>query len=539
MAAGVALVSGAGRRSDYRFSKGGTMTRRYLGGLAVALSCLAVGCTRAAPPPATAQGLLTIDNLINIKHPSEATWAPDGRRLAFVWDQAGIQNIWFVDTQATGAVVPKNLTSYEAGAVENLFWSKDGATLYFVRDGELWQVRPGEGPPLAVWTTREVEGPVVPSPDGTRVAFVRGGQPGVPVWQRTEGDLFVRSLADGREVRLTKGEGLVSGPSWSPDGSRLAFTTGQVNLVSEAPDYSGSKIQYTRVDHQVSRPAFVAAGGRQVTLLAPSLGTDLAIAWLDASRLLVQRLSADNKTREMAIEDLKTGQSRVLLRETDAKFWSLPFVAPDPVPSPDGKWVAFVSDRDGWDNLYVAASAASGAGHEGPARGATPDLVAGQHTPRLLGQRERTARRAAPRDGHARQRSGGRPDHDADNGPRHQYPAGPGARRSAPRLPAHRSPELSGPLPHEGGRGRQRDAGSPDRLDTRWDRSQRVHRAAVREVPGSRRAAGPGVPVLPRGSTRPASTRRSSGSTATASTRTTTGGTSSGTTRPTMPSIST
>lgn len=333
------------------------MAGRYLCCLAVAVSALASGCAGAAARPPAAERLLTIDNLVNIKHPSEATWAPDGRRLAFVWDQAGVQNVWLADAQASGTVAPRNLTSYETGTVENLFWSKDGRTLYFVRDGDLWQTIPGEGQARAVWTTKEVEGPVVLSPDGARVAFVRGGQNGVPVWQRSEGDLFVRSIADGREVRLTQGQGLVTGPRWSQDGTRLAFTIGQADLVSETPDYSGSKISYSRVDHQVTRPAVVAATGGKVTLLAPSLGMDPAIAWLDGSRLLVQRLSADNKTRELAIEDLKTGASRIFYRETGAKFWSLPYVASDPVPSPDGKWVAIVSDRDGWDNLYVIPAA--------------------------------------------------------------------------------------------------------------------------------------------------------------------------------------
>ena len=83
------------------------MAGRYLCSLAVALSSLAGGCTGAAPPPPpAAQGLLTIDNLININHPSEATWAPDGRRLAFVWDRAGVQNVWLADTQAAGTVAP-------------------------------------------------------------------------------------------------------------------------------------------------------------------------------------------------------------------------------------------------------------------------------------------------------------------------------------------------------------------------------------------------------------------------------------------------
>ena len=330
------------------------MAGRYLCSLAVALSSLAGGCTGAAPPPPAAQGLLTIDNLVNIKHPSEATWAPDGRRLAFVWDQAGIQNVWLADTQAAGTVAPKNLTSFETGTVENLFWSKDGRTLYFVRDGDLWQAMPGEGQARPVWTTKEMEGPVVPAPDGARVAFVRGGQPGVPAWQRSEGDLFVRSVADGREVRLTQGQGLVTGPRWSPDGnSPGVHNRARRSWFRRRRTIPAPRLCYSRVDHQVSGPAFVAATGGKVTLLAPSPGMDPAIAWLDGSRLLVQRLSADNKTRELAIEDLKTGQSRVLYRETGAKFWSLPFVASDPVPSPDGKWVAFVSDRDGWDNLYV------------------------------------------------------------------------------------------------------------------------------------------------------------------------------------------
>jgi dipeptidyl aminopeptidase/acylaminoacyl peptidase len=334
------------------------MAGRYFFCLAVAASALASGCAgAAAPPPPAAEGLLTIDKVVKIKHPSEATWAPDGRRLAFVWEQAGVQNVWLVDTQAAGAVAPRSLTSYETGTVENLFWSKDGRTLYFVRDGDLWQVIPGEGDPRAVWTTKEVEGPVVLAPDGAHVAFVRGGQPGVPAWQRSEGDLFVRSIADGREVRLSQGQGLVTGPRWSPDGTRLAFTIGRTEVVSEAPEYSGSKISYSRVDHQVTRPAVVAATGGKVTLLAPSLGMDPAIAWLDGSRLLVQRLSADNKTRELAIEDLKTGASRVLYHESGAKFWSLTYGASDPVPSPDGKWVAIVSDRDGWDNLYVIPAA--------------------------------------------------------------------------------------------------------------------------------------------------------------------------------------
>jgi dipeptidyl aminopeptidase/acylaminoacyl peptidase len=320
------------------------------GRLAALVLCLVVtACSGAAPPPPVS-GLLTIDRLTEIKHPSLPTWSPDGAHVAFVWDQGGVQNLYLV--ASGGREAPRPLTSYQAGSVDNLFWSADGRTLYFVHDGDLWQVAPGQaGAPRPVWTTREVEDQVVPSPDGTEVAFVRGGQLGVPDWQRAEGDLYVRSLADGRETRLTSGQGVVAGPSWSPDGTRLAFTLTKVDVRSDAPDYSGAKILYTRTERQASVPAVVARTGGKVTTFAPSPGWEAIPSWLDKSHLLVQRVSADNRVRELAVVDLGTGRNRVLVREEDPKFWSV--IAGAPVPSPDGQRVAFVSDRDGWDHLYV------------------------------------------------------------------------------------------------------------------------------------------------------------------------------------------
>jgi dipeptidyl aminopeptidase/acylaminoacyl peptidase len=44
---------------------------------------------------------------------------------------------------------------------------------------------------------------------------------------------------------------------------------------------------------------------------------------------------------------------RVVHRDDDEKWWSLPPAAADAVPSPDGRLIAFLSDRDGWDHLYL------------------------------------------------------------------------------------------------------------------------------------------------------------------------------------------
>ncbi len=56
--------------------------------------------------------------------------------------------------------------------------------------------------------------------------------------------------------------------------------------------------------------------------------------------------------------------------DIDEKFWSIPGDArAGPQPSPDGKWIAFVSDRDGWDHVYVMPAPADRVSRE-PSTGA-------------------------------------------------------------------------------------------------------------------------------------------------------------------------
>ncbi|HYK49161.1 MAG TPA: LpqB family beta-propeller domain-containing protein, partial [Terriglobales bacterium] len=204
------------------------------------LLCAGIGTAQT-----TSTHPLTIENLIDIKHPSNPVWSPDGRRIAFLWDRADIVNLYLVNADGSGA--PVALTSFPDGKVTDVFWSKDGTTVYFSRGADLWQVAANGGAATggdarAVWTTPAPEVEFSLSPDGTRLAFVRAGSAGE---EQHGGDLIIRSMSDGSESKIAHDDESIFSLLWSPDGSQIAYLGGsKIIRHDESPSYSGEKLIY-------------------------------------------------------------------------------------------------------------------------------------------------------------------------------------------------------------------------------------------------------------------------------------------------------
>jgi dipeptidyl aminopeptidase/acylaminoacyl peptidase len=312
--------------------------KRFIAVASVCALVAAFAVYAAGQAPATKRPL-TIEQLIDIRHPSNPMWSPDGRRVVFTWDRAGVSKVYVADPSG-GA--PRELA--EAGAtLAGAFWSSDGRALMVPKNGDLWRVPIDGSAASAVWTTPQQESGIVASPDGTHVAFVRG-----------RNDIFVRWLAKGRETHILHHDKNVGGLSWAPDGTRIVFTGGGDAIRHEqAPAYSGTKIVYT-INENVPGQTFVvpAAGGTATTLGAA--GGFGGRRWLDARHFLVDRTSPDFKRRTTTLVDVGGGEPKVLHEVVEEKFWSMTGDANGGAqPSPDGKWIAFLSDRDGWDHLYV------------------------------------------------------------------------------------------------------------------------------------------------------------------------------------------
>lgn len=256
--------------------------------LAASITLVAV----AGPASNQDPGRLTIDRLVAIKHPSNPLWSPDGKKVAFVWDEGGVGNLYVVEASAANSN-PRRLTSLKEGQVGGAFWSKDGSAILYPKDGSLWQVAIASGDSRPVWNGVRGSGFAL-SPDGTEIAFVRHeGAQGA--------DLCIRSLPAGDETRMAHDPVSIGMLIWAPDGKHIVFNAGSETVIhDQTPAYSGSKIIYTITERTNGHLAVVpVSGGASVDIDAPAGYGGLR--WIDASHLVLDRTSADFKTDRKSV----------------------------------------------------------------------------------------------------------------------------------------------------------------------------------------------------------------------------------------------
>ncbi len=185
--------------------------------LASTLAVAAGALTNAQRPPQTSSASkLTIDQLVQIKHPSGHQWTPDGKHVWWTYDDGGVNNVWAAPADGTGK--PVALTNYPDGQFGAAgFWSPDGQTFFYARGGGLLAVPVTGGEARAAWPSAERGGGFTLSPDGSRVAFV--------VRQGGGSQLIVHTFAGGADQPVARAEGNIGAVSWSPDSKRLAFVS--------------------------------------------------------------------------------------------------------------------------------------------------------------------------------------------------------------------------------------------------------------------------------------------------------------------------
>lgn len=163
-------------------------------------------------------------------------------------------------------------------------------------------------------------------PDGGRVvvATVRKGEPALEIYDASNGRRVKRIMLPGR--------GEVLHPSWSPDGRSIVFS-GLTGGLTDLFVYDLEADSTRRLTHDPFtdiQPSWSPDGSRLV-FVTDRFSSDLEI--LDIGNL------------ELALIDPETGDVRKLACFDEGKHIN-------PVWSPDGRTVYFLSDRTGVTNIY-------------------------------------------------------------------------------------------------------------------------------------------------------------------------------------------
>ncbi|HZM82958.1 MAG TPA: serine hydrolase [Candidatus Limnocylindrales bacterium] len=190
-----------------------------------------------------------IDDLTTFAVPEQPALSPDGGRVVYVVRGADAENdrnvrrLWTVDT-AGGQ--PRQLTHGLADTSPS--WSPDGTHVAFLRGGgdgpaQLWLLPAGGGEPEQLTTLALGAGSPVWSPDGSKLAFGAVVDPaaadektpivadrldyqadGAGFLGTKRKHLHVLDLQTRAVRQVTSGDWHCGDPAWSPDGTTLAYT---------------------------------------------------------------------------------------------------------------------------------------------------------------------------------------------------------------------------------------------------------------------------------------------------------------------------
>jgi eukaryotic-like serine/threonine-protein kinase len=172
---------------------------------------------------------VNITRLTNHGKATHAAISPDGKYFVYVLSDAGKQSLWLrqISTANDTQIIPPAPLGYFG-----ITFSRDGNDLYYVvkrnDPGTLYRMPVLGGTPVKL--LERIDCQVTFSPDGKRLAFVRGDYP-----NRGESGLFTANV-DGSDIRQIASRKLpeffspifFTGPSWSLDGRLIAAAVSNI-----------------------------------------------------------------------------------------------------------------------------------------------------------------------------------------------------------------------------------------------------------------------------------------------------------------------
>ncbi len=273
---------------------------------------------------------VTLEDVLNIKYLGKWDWSPDGKYIAFDWDDGGMHDLWLVEpgsgNHAGVAASPRKITSAKKG-LSDFAWAHDG-DLYAAVDGCLYRATKDslfkELTPLFE-SNSTLQG-LTWSPDGSLLAFGKDGK----IWLFSKPDVrFTELNLPGRVIPSGDAGGIVQ---WSPSSRNFAF------LFKDEETYQ--QLGVARVDGTIIWRSYFRGSVNSPT-------------WLDEETVYFARPGADWTSADLYTLEFSGSKPEVKLLLHEEGNGKGPVFFTSAIPSPDGTKVLLMREDDGWAHHYI------------------------------------------------------------------------------------------------------------------------------------------------------------------------------------------
>jgi dipeptidyl aminopeptidase/acylaminoacyl peptidase len=267
---------------------------------------------------------------------SHARWSPDGKYVAFLSARGGGQGddadegkaqVWILNREGGEA---QQLTD-TAQEVKDFAWSPESDRLVLVlQDPSPDQIEAAK---------HKDDSKAKPKPRPWVIDRLHFKEDEAGYLNRRRTHLYVFGVTDHKLTQITSGDYDDLVPAWSPDGSKIAFAS---NRSTPEPDMNYNEdiwvVEASNSDLGKSLVQVTTNEGPEDT---PAWSPDGK--WIAYTTQLEPKLF-DYSTFQIAVSPAGGGAAKVLTRELDRNSTIPKFSA-------DGKWIYFVADDDGTQNL--------------------------------------------------------------------------------------------------------------------------------------------------------------------------------------------
>lgn len=269
-----------------------------------------------------------VEKLYSTRVIGGSSWSPDGKRVAFISNISGRENLWVVPAEGGW---PVQLTVSDQRQASPA-WSADGRYVAFVSDTD-----------------------------------------GNEQW-----DVFLVNTANGEVTNLTNTPEISEEePSWSPDGKTLAYLvkpkTGanyEIHLMNMLTRRARALTSGTPKEWTFGRPVWSKDGGRIATTLSHATGRDANVYVIDVKTGQKTNLTEHTGEQLWAVNDWSLDGKRLLITSNasngfenaalvDVSTRKVEWISTERWPvwgggfSPDGKRATIVANVDGNQGLFL------------------------------------------------------------------------------------------------------------------------------------------------------------------------------------------